>query len=43
MRVNIYSGEKLLFEKKFFYTLERVWNFCKFVLCDNDAYPVVLR
>lgn len=30
MRFNIYQGDRLLFEKKFFYTLEKAWNFCKY-------------
>lgn len=43
MRVNIYSGERLLFERKFFYTLEKAWNFCKYVLADEYAYPVICK
>lgn len=43
MRVNIYHGERLLFENKFFYNLEKAWNFCRYVLCDDKAYPVVCK
>lgn len=43
MRFNIYQGDRLLFEKKFFYTLENAWNFCKYVLADDSCYPVIVK